>query len=273
MKLYYIVFVVIFVYCSPLWSAIDKTSLPTSPLLKGEKIIHITSMLNEFDCLSQDEEVVHNCEYLILSFLYEIQQFAILEHGGHGGIYELWSNGILDSYYTAHSVEISPDTYVIQVSPADEKRINFQSFCCNLYVEPDLMSLLGGNPAVLFVSDFLKKYRTDYVSSYTIPQAQVDSITAARNESEKRDNFVNFLDDCIKHLKKTAKDEEEIINENVLSFFIEIVMIDESYCLVRPKRPECLNFQEFSFLVNIEFAYLLHSYGLWIEPQQTKNTR
>ena len=270
MRLHCMIFIAIFSYCTPLWAAAYKTQLPISSLHESEdKIAELSTKLNNLNCLSNDEKVVRDYEYLIFSFLHEIQQFAILEHGGHAGIYQLWSKGILDSYYTTHSVEISPDIYVIQVSPADKKRINFHSFCCNLYVEPDLMSLLGGNPAVLFVSDFLKKYRTDYVSSYTIPQAQVESITAARNESEKRDNFVNFLDDCMKYLKKTAKDEDEIINENVLSFFIEIVMIDESHCLVRPKRAECLNFQEFSFFVNIEFAYLLHSYGLRIAPQQT----
>lgn len=268
MRSYCMILIAMFACSSPLRAAACKTYQHTHSLQDcKENLMYISSMINTLNCLSQDEDAVQDCEHLLLSFLQEIQRFAIFENSEIP--YKLWAKGVLNSYYDVESVKIAPDTYVVQVVPTDRGKINFHPFYCNLYMKTDLMALLGGNPAVLFVDDFLKEYQKCKPSSCSTIQHHIENIEGTHDNVKKQFHLNCMLRDCVKYLMIKTENEDSIINERVLSYFIDIVMTDESYCVVRPKRPACLNFQEFSLSVDIELAYLLHSYGLWISEKES----
>ena len=265
MRLYCIILIAIFACSSPLRAAADITHSQTYSLRESKSnLIHAASMMSKLNCLSQNDGTVRRCEHLLLLFLQEIQNIALLENDNRKSLHELWAEGYLESYYDIESVKLNSDTYAIQVIPSDEGKIDFPSFCCNLYVEPDLVALLGGNPAVVYACYFLNEYQESPPSAFTVPHSLVTNIITEQEESKKQVYFNELLLNCITHLQKSIKDENTIINEGVLSYFIEISMIDEFYCIVRPKRPSCLNFQSFTLFVDMKLAFLLHSYGLRI---------
>lgn len=247
---------------SPSWADQNLVSLSCAIQNQKEKLYQIASSLNRLDCLSPDIEAVRENEYYLLEFLAVLQDYALEENRTAHSTYELWFRGELFAYYTVDSVEYKTDTYVIRISPSDDKRVSFTPFLVNPHIESEVYSLLLEHPAGLFARDFLKEYCEGVPCSPSAFQEYTEKIQSTTDARKQLLCLRDMLEAVVQELQKTINNKEIIVDCGVLSYFVEITVTGAEVWRISPKRPKVLNFQDFDINVDESLPMMLHSYGL-----------